>query len=81
MAGEAVSIPLADGSADVVLSVFGVIFAPDAKAATSEMARVTAPDGRIVDQCLDPDGAISESARIGRDGAWRPAASSGLRLA
>ena len=28
--GDAAAIPLSDGEADVVLSVFGVIFAPDA---------------------------------------------------
>ena len=31
-----------------MLSVFGVIFAPDPRAAAAEMARVTAPGGRIV---------------------------------
>ena len=37
--GEAASLPLADGDADAVLSVFGVIFAPDAVAAAAELAR------------------------------------------
>jgi SAM-dependent methyltransferase len=65
--GEAASMPLGDGAADLVLSVFGVIFAPDAAAAAAEMARVTAPDGRIVLSAWIPDGAISEASRIGRE--------------
>jgi SAM-dependent methyltransferase len=46
--GTAASIPLPDGSADVLLSNFAVIFAPDPKAAIADMARVAAPDGRIL---------------------------------
>lgn len=65
--GEASAIPLEDGAADLLLSVFGVIFAPDAEAAAAEMSRVTAPDGRIVISAWIPDGAISRAARIGRE--------------
>lgn len=61
--GTAAELPLADGAADVVLSVFGVIFAPDPAAAAAEMARVTAPAGRIVLSAWIPEGAISECAR------------------
>src|SRR5919197_4358442 len=61
--GEAADLPLTDGEADVVLSAFGVIFAPDPAAAASEMARVTAPGGRIVLSAWIPEGAISECAR------------------
>ncbi|WP_406051960.1 class I SAM-dependent methyltransferase [Kribbella sp. NBC_00889] len=46
--GTAASIPLADGSADVLLSNFAVIFAPDPAAAMAEMARVAGPQGRIL---------------------------------
>ncbi len=46
--GTAASIPLPDGSADVLLSNFAVIFAPDPKAAIAELSRVTAPNGRIL---------------------------------
>jgi ubiquinone/menaquinone biosynthesis C-methylase UbiE len=45
--GDAASIPVADGGADLLLSIFAVIFAPDADAAIAEMTRVTAPDGLI----------------------------------
>jgi ubiquinone/menaquinone biosynthesis C-methylase UbiE len=47
VAGDAGSIPVEDGAADLLLSVFAVIFAPDADAAIAEMTRVTAPDGLI----------------------------------
>jgi SAM-dependent methyltransferase len=58
--GDAASLPLPDGSADVVVSVFGAIFAPDAPAAAKEMARVTAPSGRMVLCAWIPGGALSE---------------------
>jgi SAM-dependent methyltransferase len=58
------ALPLADGAADAVVSVFGVIFAPDAPAAIAEMARVTAPGGRIVLSAWLPDGAIAAVARL-----------------
>lgn len=45
--GDAGAIPLEDGAADLLLSVFAVIFAPNAHAAIAEMTRVTAPDGLI----------------------------------
>jgi SAM-dependent methyltransferase len=65
--GEAAALPLEDGSTDVVLSVFGVIFAPDAAAAVAEMARVAAPSGRIVLSAWIPEGAISQVARASRE--------------
>jgi SAM-dependent methyltransferase len=67
VAGEASSLPLGDGEADVLLSVFGVIFAPDVAAAAAEMARVCAPSGRIVLTAWIPDGAISRMARLSRE--------------
>lgn len=64
--GEAASMPIPDSSADVVLSVFGVIFAPDPKAAAAEIARVLAPRGRIVITAWIPEGAISQAVRLSR---------------
>ncbi len=61
--GEAASMPLPDGAADAVISVFGSIFAPDARAAAAEMVRVTAPDGRIVQSAWIPAGAIFEAIK------------------
>jgi SAM-dependent methyltransferase len=61
--GEAAALGLADGEADAVLSVFAVIFAPDARAAAAELARVTAPDGRIVLSAWIPSGPVFEAVR------------------
>ena len=44
---DAESLPYADASFDVVLSTFGVMFAPDQEKAAAEMARVCRPGGRI----------------------------------
>jgi SAM-dependent methyltransferase len=60
LAGDAASVPLADASVDVILSVFAVIFAPDAHAAAEEMARVLTSEGRIVLSAWIPGGPISE---------------------
>ncbi|TDW19470.1 class I SAM-dependent methyltransferase [Kribbella kalugense] len=46
--GTAESIPLTDGSADVILSNFAVIFAADPAAAIAELSRVAAPSSRIL---------------------------------
>lgn len=64
--GEAAALPLEDG-ADVVLSVFGVIFALDASDAAAELARVTASTGRIVLSAWVPQGAISDAMRVARE--------------
>ena len=45
--GDAQELPYADESFDVVASSFGVIFAPDARRAGSELARVLRPGGRL----------------------------------
>ena len=58
--GDAASLPLADASVDVVLSVFALIFAPDPGAAAEEMTRVLVADGRIVLSAWVPGGAMSE---------------------
>ena len=65
--GEAGAMPVDSGSVDVLLSVFGVIFAPDPAAAAEEMARVTAPDGRIVLSAWLPGGAVGEVVRMARE--------------
>jgi len=46
--GEAAAIPLDDDSADLIVSVFAAIFAPDPAAAMADMSRVLAPGGRIL---------------------------------
>jgi SAM-dependent methyltransferase len=70
-AGDAAGLPLADGEADLVLSVFGAIFAPDPEAAAAEMARVLAPGGRIVLAAWVPGGAISQAVRASREAVTR----------
>lgn len=61
--GDAESVPLPDGSVDALLSVFAVIFAPDAAAAAAEMSRVVAPHGRIVLTSWVPAGPMAEGMR------------------
>ena len=65
--GEAADIPVEDDGADVVLSVFGVIFAGDPAAAAAEIARVTAPGGRVLLTAWVPGGPISQAVRLNRE--------------
>lgn len=46
--GDLHALPVPDDAADVVLSVFGVMYAMDHAAAAGELARVAAPGARIV---------------------------------
>jgi SAM-dependent methyltransferase len=65
--GEAADIPLEDDAADVVISVFGVIFSPDPAAAAAEIDRVTAADGRVLLAAWVPGGPISDAVRLNRE--------------
>jgi SAM-dependent methyltransferase len=64
LGGDAAALPVADGGIDVVLSVFGVIFAPDPAAAAAEIARVSSPAGRIALSAWIPRGPISSVLRL-----------------
>jgi SAM-dependent methyltransferase len=64
--GDAESIPLADGSADLVTSVLGVVYAPDPEAAGAELVRIAGPTGRIVLSAWIPEGPIYAATRLGR---------------
>ncbi len=64
--GEAAAIPLDDDSADVVLSVFGVIFAPDPQSAAVEIDRVSAPEAWLLLAAWIPGGPISDAVRLSR---------------
>lgn len=55
---DAEALPFAAASFDVVLSTFGVMFAPDQARAASEMLRVVKPGGRIGLANWTPDGLI-----------------------
>jgi SAM-dependent methyltransferase len=65
--GLADAIPAPDASFDAFISVFGVIFAPDAQAAAAEMSRTLGPDGRLVLSAWIPGGAIGDQAKVRRD--------------
>jgi SAM-dependent methyltransferase len=65
--GEAAAIPLPDDVVDLLLSVFAVIFAPDASAAAAEIDRVVASGGRVVLSAWIPDGAVSRAVRLSRE--------------
>jgi ubiquinone/menaquinone biosynthesis C-methylase UbiE len=65
--GEAASMPVAAAEADVVLSVFGVVFAPDPQAAAAEMSRATKSDGRILISAWIPEGAVASGVRMIRE--------------
>jgi len=58
MEGDAESLPVADGSFDVVSSVFGAMFAPDQERTASELARACRSGGRIGLAAWTPDGFI-----------------------
>lgn len=64
--GDAASIPLVRGCVDVVVSCFGVIFAPGAAEAAEEIARVAGPRGRIVLSAWIPGGPLGAVMRVGR---------------
>src|SRR3954469_23603215 len=46
--GDALALPVEDATFDVVISVFGVMYAPNHEQAARELTRVAKPGGRIV---------------------------------
>ena len=61
------AIPVADASFDAVISVFGVIFAPDEQSAATEVSRTLGPHGRLVLTAWIPGGAIADQAKVRRN--------------
>jgi len=61
---DAESLPYADASFDVVLSIFGVMFTPDQEKAAAEMTRVCRPGGRIGLANWTPSGFIGELFKL-----------------
>jgi len=61
--GDAEDLPFDDASFDVVLSTFGVMFAPRHRVAAREVARVLRPGGRIGLTTWTPDGATGRMFR------------------
>ncbi|HWM14343.1 MAG TPA: methyltransferase domain-containing protein [Gaiellaceae bacterium] len=56
--GDAEALPLPDASADAVISVVGVMFAPDQERAAAELVRVCRPGGTIALASWTPDGFV-----------------------
>lgn len=65
--GDLLELPVHDDSADVVLSVFGLIFASDPARALQEVARAAAPRARVFISAWIPAGPINDMlAALGR---------------
>lgn len=58
--GDAEALPFEDAGFDVVVSTFGVMFAPRHEVAAAELARVTRPGGRVAIASWTPDGAVGD---------------------
>lgn len=67
LTGDAEELPFDDGSFDVVLSTFGVMFAPRHRVAAQEIARVLAKGGRIGICSWTPEGAVADFFRVMAD--------------
>ena len=61
---DADELPFPDGSFDVVLSTYGVMFAPDQERAAREITRVCRRGGRIALANWTPEGFIGELFRV-----------------
>jgi SAM-dependent methyltransferase len=62
--GDAENILFPDASFDAVISIYGVMFAPDHRRAAAELARVCRPGGRIALASWTPDGFIGDTFRV-----------------
>lgn len=61
--GDAQALPFEAAGFDAVLSLFGVMFAPNQQLAADELARVVRPGGRIALASWTPEGAVGEFFR------------------
>ena len=61
MVGDALALPVADGAFDAVVSVFGVIFAPDPERAAAELLRA---GDRLALSSWVPTGPIAAAGRL-----------------
>ena len=57
---DAQDLPFEDASFDVVMSIFGAMFAPDQQRTADELLRVVKPGGRIGMSNWTPDGALAD---------------------
>ena len=67
---DAEALPFADGSFDVALSTFGVIFTPNQEKTAAELSRVVRKGGKIGLANWTPDGFIGQVLKI--VGKYRP---------
>jgi len=58
--GDAQELPFADASFDVMMSIFGAMFAPDQEKTAAELLRVTRPGGRIGMANWTPEGGVGQ---------------------
>ena len=61
--GDAEALPFDDASFDVVLSVFGCMFAPRHDVTARELVRVLRPGGRLAIASWTPDGSVGQMFR------------------
>ena len=62
--GDAESLPYEDASFDVLVSLFGAMFAPRPELVAAEMVRVCKPGGRIVMANWTPEGHMGQMVRV-----------------
>jgi SAM-dependent methyltransferase len=62
---DAEALPFPDGSFDVVLSTFGVMFTPNPERSAAELLRVCRPGGRIGRAKWTPTGFVGQMYKIG----------------
>jgi len=62
--GDAELLPFSEAAFDAVVSIYGVMFAPNHQRAAAELVRVCRPGGRIALACWTPDGFIGETFRL-----------------
>jgi SAM-dependent methyltransferase len=61
---DAEALPYPDAAFDVVLSTFGVMFAPDHQQSAQELLRVCRPGGRIGLACWTPQGFLGQLFQV-----------------
>jgi ubiquinone/menaquinone biosynthesis C-methylase UbiE len=62
--GDCENLDVADGSFDAVSSTCGVMFAPDHEATARELARITAPGGKVAMANWTPEGGLGDLFRV-----------------
>jgi SAM-dependent methyltransferase len=75
------ALPYEDASYDIVTSSVGAIFAPDHRQVAAELARVTAPGGRLALTAWTPDGRVGDMFKIVAEFAPPPPPGAGSSLA